>query len=244
MTSTQDIEELEMFPSTHEIEEIFDEDFGAGNDQNISQESDQLPVNLISTLQPDSYTPASATSVSYRDRRFLTFTLSIPFATIFLVFAILLVYYRPFPPRLKLAVPKAYVHNFNFNNINATLFLKFKNPNHRIHLDLHSARAKLKFGHNFQTSKELLPISLQAHQHKYLEVNFFEKTSEFLPEVNSDARTGVAHKRYIFFLTISTKLRVQLDQISLTFPYAVTLKCLIIVDGHSPPGSVQYSSCN
>ena len=91
------------------------------------------------------------------------------------MFALVLVYYRPIPPHLKLAVPKAYVHNFNFSYINATLFLKFENPNRRIKLDLHSARAKLKFGYDSHTYKQLLPISLLVYEHKHLEVNVFEK---------------------------------------------------------------------
>ena len=82
MTSTsQDVEELRMFPSTHEIEEIFDEDFVDSNDHNIFQESNQLPVSPLSTVQPDSHVPA--TSVTSKNHcRFVTFILSIPFTTI------------------------------------------------------------------------------------------------------------------------------------------------------------------
>ena len=82
MTSTsQDVEELRMFPSTHEIEEIFDEDFVDSNDHNISQESDHLPVSPLSTVRPDSH--VRATCVTSKDRcRFVTFILSIPFTTI------------------------------------------------------------------------------------------------------------------------------------------------------------------
>ena len=88
MTSTsQDVEELRMFPSTHEIEEIFDEDFVDSNEHNISQESDQLPVSPLSTVRPDSHVPANSLTLKYCCR-FLTFILSIPFATILLLFSL------------------------------------------------------------------------------------------------------------------------------------------------------------
>lgn len=234
--------ELEMFPSTHEIEEIFEEEIVDGNNPTNSQNTDQLPVNRISSVRPVSPV-ASASVLSKKYCHSFTFMFSILFSVMSLFFTLLLVYYKPFPPQLHLIIPESYVHRYTFKDINTTFLLKFNNPNHRLNLDLHDVVAKLHFGYNSHTSKELSPISLQVHEDRFLKVHFFEKGFEFKPDIDSDVRTAITHNRYIFSLTISIKLKVHLDQLPFAFPYSVVLKCHVEVIDYSPTGSVQYSSC-
>lgn len=153
-----------------------------------------------------------------------------------LLFALVLVYYKPFPPQLHLNIPEVYTHSYTFNDINTTFLLKFNNPNHRINLDLHNVVANLQFGYDSHTSKDLSPISLQVNEDKFLKFIFLKKV-ELKPEIDSVV------KRYFFSMTISVKLKVHLGQLPLTFPYNAVIKCYIIVDDYSPARSVEYSSC-
>lgn len=241
---SHEIQDIRPLSYNHEIEQVHEEDCSVNHNPNPndSQESHHIPNDhLLSSIQPHSRAIANSELIFNRyNWRFFTFILSVFLVTILTFLLVVLVYYKPIPPRLELDIPKVHIHNFAVNNINTTFSFRFSNPNPRINLDLIQIVANLHFGYRSHISKTLLlpAISLKIHQYKFVQVNFFDKILEFKPENNStDVLTPIKHKRYIFSMIIEVKLKVHLEQISVTFPYTVVSKCFIMANGYSSADS-------
>ncbi|KAK1379499.1 hypothetical protein POM88_026243 [Heracleum sosnowskyi] len=144
--------------STHEIEEIIEEEEMGNNNGNNTHISNPSPLNLLSAVDSASDVKTGFKTIC----PIITFIFSALFVIVVLFSVVLLVYYKPIPPHLHLAIPQVNTHNFTFNHLNATFFFKFHNPNQKTDLSLQSVVANLRVSYSSPTSRLLPPMYLKS----------------------------------------------------------------------------------
>lgn len=151
-------------------------------------------------------------------------------------------YFIIFPPHLDLQNISTDINSFSTTDIkmpfNGTFLLALYNPHSAISFDVHQAVVSLDFDHGGHISKKIPPMSFKAHDQKLIEVDFFEKNLGFNRELY--LKHSFAHDKYMFNLTIDTRMKVYLDMFRISYPRHVVQQCTNIVKGHPHPSLEGY----